>query len=621
MDLSPFLSQLPMWTTFAVIAAALVFYAMEWATIEVISLGAIVALMAEASLMPGAGFSPDQLVTGFANPALLTILALLVVGQGLIQTESLARLTEALANLWPKHPTRVVGLALLIAGATSSVVNNTPVVVVFMPVLAAVLMRRNLPASRYMMPLSFVTILGGMTTVLGSSTNLLAAGIARNAGIESVTFLSFAVPGLIMALAGGLYAFFVVPRILPDTNGPLGATRRSTQFITEIHLGPDHPLVGDQTVAGMFPKLTDMTVRAVKRGRHDFLPPFDEITLRPGDTLIIAATRDTLTEAIRNWNMLDDHAGAIGDDDDTDANFILCESLVPPGSRLVNNGVDQAGFMAQHAVLILGVERRSRMPRQLLSELRLEAGDILLIAGRPKALERMRGLQDLVVLEWSAAEVKPTGMTTRAWFIFGATILAIASGLIPTLAAAIGGAFAMIVTGCLNVRQAGRALDRRVIMLVGASIAMATAMEATGGAEAIAGAVVYLLNGQSPAVFMGGLFLVVAILTNFLSNNATAVLFTPVAIATAAKLGRRSAALRGHGHSGRKCVLRYPHRLSDQSSRDGRRPLPLPRLHHGRHTSGIGRLDRFLSCCAVVLWRLVDAMGGGALAGSWTCPK
>ena len=259
-----------MWITFAVIAAALMSYAMEWATIEVVSLGAIVALMAQATLFPSVGFSAEDLVTGFSNPALLTILSLLVIGQGLIQTESLARLTEALSKLWPKHPGRVIALALLIAGAISSVVNNTPVVVVFIPVLAAVLARRNLPSSRYMIPLSYVSILGGMTTILGSSTNLLAAGIARNAGVE-ISFLSFAVPGLVMAVIGGVYAFFIAPRLLPDNASTKAGTRRNTQFITEIHLGPDHPLIGDHSVAGMFPKLTNMTVRAVKRGRLDFV--------------------------------------------------------------------------------------------------------------------------------------------------------------------------------------------------------------------------------------------------------------------------------------------------------------------------------------------------------------
>lgn len=353
-----------MWLTFLVIAAAMLFYAAEWASLELVSLGALVALMAIALISPETGLSAEVLLSGFANPALITILALLVIGQGLIQTDALTQLTERLSQLWPRSPGRVVVLTLLIAAALSSVVNNTPVVVVFMPVLAAILARRKLPAARYMMGLSYITILGGSVTVLGSSTNLLAAGVARSAGVDSVTFFSFAVPGLAIAAIGGLYVLFVLPRLLRDrTDGERDPRGRNIQFITEIRLSPEHPLIGDHTVAGMFPKLTNMTVRAVIRGRQNFLPPFDDITLMVGDTLIIAATRDALTDALRAWNMLDHTSSVPHTDANGDNAVILCESLVPPGSRLVNTGIDQVGFLAQHGVLILGVERRSRMPR------------------------------------------------------------------------------------------------------------------------------------------------------------------------------------------------------------------------------------------------------------------
>lgn len=540
-DLIALIDSSAMWLTFLVIAVSMAFYATEWAPLEVVSLGALISLMALALMAPTSGIDADSLLNGFSNPALFTILALLVIGQGLIQTEALSGVTEKLSNLWPKYPVRVVLIALIAAGAISSIVNNTPVVVVFMPVLAAVLSKRQLSPARYMMPLSYITILGGMTTVLGSSTNLLAAGVARAAGVADVTFFSFAVPGLAMATVGGLYVLFVVPRIVKDNSvGKAGIRSRNTQFITEIRLSATHPLVGDHTVAGMFPKMTTMTVRAVRRGRQDFLPPFDDITLQPGDTLILAATRDALTEALHDWHMLDEASTVIEDqagDTNGDKGFTLCESLVPPGSRLVNNGIDQAGFLAQHGVLILGVERRSRMPRQPLSQIRLEAGDILLIAGKRHALERMRGLQDLVVLEWSASEIKPSGLAVRAWIIFALTVAAIASGMVPAAIASIGGAFAMIVAGCINIRQAGRAIDRKIVLLVGSSIAMATAMAATGGADYVANSTLSLLGTESPAVVMGGLFIVVAVITNFLSNNATAVLFTPVAIAAANKLG------------------------------------------------------------------------------------
>lgn len=530
-----------MWLTFAVIVGAMVLYATEWASIELVSLGALVVLMVLGLFVPVAGMNADTLLTGFSNSALITILALLVIGQALIQTEALGALTERLGNLWPKYPVRVVLLTLLIAGAASSVVNNTPIVVVFIPLLTAVIARRKLSPAKYMMSLSFVSILGGMTTLLGSSTNLLAAGVARSQGVENIGFFSFTVPGLALALAGLGYVLFVMPRIVPDNIEEVPGRRgRAMQFITEIHLTPGHPLIGETTVAGMFPNLTTMTVRAVKRGYTTFVPPFDDLTLKVGDTLIIAATREALTDALRSWRAFDDStamgAGG-GNGEGRDNSIVLCEALVPPGSRLVNNGVDQAGFLAQHGCLILGLERRSRMPRQSMSEIRLEAGDVLLIAGRSNSLERMRGLQDLVVLEWSASEVKPHGMALRAQLIFAITVATIATGLVPNVVAAVAGAFTMMATGCLNIRQAARAIDRKILLLVGSSIAMATAMQATGGAKFIADGAVMLLGNASPALFMSGMFLIVAVITSLLSNNATSVLFTPIAIAAAHRLG------------------------------------------------------------------------------------
>jgi len=527
-----------MWLTFMVIAGAMLFYVTEWAGIEVVSLGALVSLMLIATFLPGGGFDAEDLLTGFANPALITILALLVVGQGLIQTEALASLTYWLSNLWPKHPMAVVFLALIIAGAASAIVNNTPVVIVFIPVLISILAKRNLPASKFMMPLSFMTILGGMTTVLGSSTNLLAAGVARQHGIDSVTFFSFAIPGLIMALIGWLYVLFIAPLIIPDNSGENKTTKKSnTQFVSEIHLSFGHPLIGEKTIAGMFPNFTTMTVRAVQRGKQTFLPPFDDIILKSGDTLIIAATRDALTKLLREWKAFDDTDSISSGNKEGEKGVVLYEAMVPPTSRLVGYGVDQASFMAKHDILILGMERRSRMPREKMSEIRLEAGDILLVAGQPKSFENIRGLQDLIVIEWSGAEIKPKGHSLRAQIIFFLTIIAIATGLTSTVVPAIIGAFLMVAFGCLNIRQAARSIDRKIVMLVGSSLAMATAMQFTGGAEFIANGAISSLGTDSPVMVMSGLFIMVAIFTNFLSNNATAVLFTPIAIAAANSLG------------------------------------------------------------------------------------
>jgi len=530
-------NNLAMWLTFAVIILSMVFYTMEWAAIELVSLGAIVSLMLVGIILPDSKIEAANLLMGFSNPALITILALLVIGQGLIQTDAMASMVEYFGNLWPKKPIFVVIVLLIIAGAASSIVNNTPVVVVFIPVLASILKRRKIPSAKYMMPLSYITILGGMMTLLGSSTNLLAAGAASEAGVE-IGFFSFAVPGLAMALVGGIYVLVIAPLFVPDNQQDVPANpSRSTQFLTEIRLTPGHPLIGDKTVAGMFPNLTSFTVRSVRRRLEDFLPPFDDIVLRTGDTLIIAATRRALTDALKSWKVFDKTSESSSGTAEGDDTILLYEALVPPGSRLVNNAVDQAGFAAQHGCTILGIERRSRMPRQTLSQIRLEAGDVLLISGKSSAFIKLRGLQDLLVMEWSGSEVQPQGRALKARLIFLGTIAAIASGLFPMVVAAIGGAFFMIGGGCLNIRQAARAIDIKIVMLVASSIAMAFAMSISGGADFIAEIAINSFSGVSAGMFMSGLFLLVAVLTNFMSNNATAILFTPIAIAAAAKLG------------------------------------------------------------------------------------
>lgn len=530
---------LAMWASFAVIAIAIVLFATEVVSLEIVALGAIVLLMAVGLFAPGSGLEIETLLAGFSNPALLTILALLVIGQALFQTDALGGLTKTFERLWPRHPRRVIPIVLIIAGLASAFINNTPVVVMFIPLLTAVAARRKLPTPKMMMPLSFISILGGMTTLIGSSTNLLAAGIAIGAGVQGLDFFSFTVPGSIMAAVGGVYVLYIMPKLLPSAINADGqeVQQRNLQFISEIRLYEGHPLIGEKTVAGMFPKITTMTVRAVIRGYQRYLPPFDDIELRTGDVLILAATREKLTEALKQWRAFDNPIRPGSDEGTPDHGVVMCEALVQPGSRLINNGVDQRGFLAQHGCLILGVERRSRMPRESLSDIRLEAGDVLLIAGPADRINKMRGLQDIVVIEWSASELRPHRFALRAQLVFIATVAAIATGIVPVVFAAIAGAFGMLATGCLNVRQATRAIDRRIILLVGSAIAMSGALEATGGAQLLADWAIGGLGNVAPAMVMAIIFIVVAILTNVLSNNATAVLFTPIAISTAQSLG------------------------------------------------------------------------------------
>lgn len=540
-----------MWATFAVIGVAIVSYVTEKVALEITATGVVVLFLLLFQLFPYTDATgeplvgPDDLLAGFANPALLTVLALLVIGQGLFQTGALDSFAQRVSRLGRGRLALSLVVVLAMTAGLSAFMNNTPVVVLMLPVIAAIAMRGGMSASKVMIPLSYVSILGGMVTLIGSSTNLLVAGLSHDIGGPTIGFFDFAAIGTVLAALGLAYSIFVLPRLLPARASMLQEVggAKGKQFVAQIPVTEGHPLVGSTAVAGMFPALKGMTLIMVQRGEHPFLPPFEDVVLQPGDIVVVAATRSVLTEALKGSNsLLAADVGAEDDGPSPDANrgpqrITLAEAVIAPGSRFVGRTLEQSGLRAMTGCIAIGIQRHSRMIRMRMSDIRLEAGDVLLISGNEEQIEGLRLSRDVILLEWSAAEVPLTERAGLALAIFLAVVSASAAGILPISVASLTGAFAMVIVGCLNVRQAARAFDRRIYLLIGSSLAMAVPLEATGGAAFIADGVVDLFAGQSPAVLLSAMFLVIAVLTNFLSNNATAVLFTPIAIAAARQAG------------------------------------------------------------------------------------
>ena len=536
---------LHIWVTFAVILVAIVAYVSERVPMELTAAAVVAVLLVFFHVMPlnDAVGNPvlmtEDLLRGFANPALMTVLALLIIGQGLFQTGALDGVAAKVSTLGRGSGTLTVALVLAATCLLSGLLNNTPVVVLMLPVLGAVAAQAQIAPSKVMIPLSFVSILGGMTTLIGSSTNLLVAGQARASGLEPIGFFDFTVMGGMLAAIGFVYAITVLPALLPDRSSasPAAGTATGRQFIARIRIRFGHPLIGAEAVGGMFPALRGMTVLTVQRGSRQFFPPYDDIVLQPGDLVSLAATRAVMSETL-DWHVVQsdpvpDERGGEG----PDRTVLIAESVVAPGSRLIGRPVAASVLREMTDCAVLGVQRESRMIRMNLSDIRLEAGDVLLVAGSRSQVEGLRALHDVILLEWSAAEVPQTAYARRALAIFAGVVTLAATGVLPIAVAAIAGAMLMVPAGCLNVRQAARAFDRRIYLLVGSSLALATALDSTGGAALIAHSVVEAFSASSPAVLLSAMFLVIAILTNFLSNNATAVLFTPIAIQAALELG------------------------------------------------------------------------------------
>ncbi len=537
-----------MWATFLIIVVAITSFAADRVSVEITSIGTVVALLLLFQAMPlqmpdGAIIGAADLLAGFANPALMTVLALLVVGQGLYQTGTLEAMTRRFSARAASAPIRVIVVLLLATCALSAFLNNTPVVVIMLPILAAIASRATIAASRFMMPLSFVAILGGNLTLIGSSTNLMVSDVASGLGLEPFGFFDITTAGLPLVAVGLVYVLVVVPRLLPPRASLLEDMQASSggghQFVARIRLDTSHPLVGSTATAGLFPQLKGMTLLSIQRGGRNMLLPFDDVTLAPDDVLIVAATRQVLAEAMRGREQLISPDQLSEDDRDPGMrdHVMLAEAVVAPGSRLAGRTVDASGLAATTGCFVLGLQRKSRMARSRIANIRLEAGDVLLLGGSRDAIAGLRLNRDVILLEWSAAEIPITNRSGWAIGIFAATAALAATEVLPIVIAALGGALAMVLAGCLNTRQAARAIDRRIFLMIGAALAMATALEATGGAAFVAMQIVKATDGLSPVILLSAIFLTVAVFTNILSNNATAVLFTPVAVTAAFELG------------------------------------------------------------------------------------
>jgi len=539
---------LQMWATFGLIVIALALYTHEQVPMALTFLCVIAALLLLFHVFPLIGpegenlLDPKRILEGFANPALITLMALLVVGQALTRTGMLDRAANLALKAGGGSAWRSVVLTLAVVLITSGFLNNIPVVVIFIPIMQALADRLGRSASSLMIPLSYAAILGGMTTLIGSSTNLLVSSSLIELGLQQFGFFEFTVPGLVLAATGLCYVLVLAPRLMPEraATGELSAGGGGKQFIAEIGVADGSNIVGQESVGGFFPGLREMTVRTVRRAGQAFLPPFDELTIRPGDVVVVAATRGALTEALTSDPALLDPLARIGappEEAKPAQARVVAEVMVSPASRIIGQTVDQIGFRRLYNVAILGIQRRTRMLRAGPSEIRLEAGDVLLVQGEPDSISALRGNPDMILMEWSAADLPSPFHTRRAAAIFLGMVALAGSGVVPIVTAAVAAAAAMIATGCLTVRQAARAVDYTIIMMIGAALGLGVALEETGGASFLADTMIMALEGAGPVSILSAFFLLVSLLSNVLNTKACAVLFTPIGVEIAYGLG------------------------------------------------------------------------------------
>lgn len=554
-----------MWFVLLVTAIAVYFFAREKYPLEVTSVGILTALLLFGQIFP----VPDangrnlldayHLLSGFANPALLSVLALLVMGQAIIRTDSLRPLIQLFVKSGFLPAWLSIIFILLFVLCFSAFLNNTPLVILAIPIMQALAISAGMSESKIMMPLSFAAILGGMMTLVGSSTNLLVSSAMVELGYEPLTFFQFFVPGAILAAVGLMYVVLVLPFFMPNRKSLSQELRGGEkEFVAELDVAEDSVFVGMECVEGRFPLLPDLNIRLIQRQGHLILPPFEGYKIEVGDILIAAATRDALADVLSKYPgflLSEEEVKAIdekeqehnsageeekkADLEDTVADTrILAELMIPPASRFVDMTIDQVDFLRQFGTIVLGIQRRARVVRRRLGRIRLEPGDVLLVAGAQGEVNEMRQQNsDVIVLSGSKKELPIPKKAPIAGFIFLVTVILASTGVLSIAVASITGAVMLIATGCLNIRQATRAIDRKILLLVGAMLALGVALQATQGAQFIAELLLRVPFADQPLFMAALLFIIVAFCTNILSNNACAILFTPIAMNMAVNIG------------------------------------------------------------------------------------
>ena len=480
---------------------------------------------------------------GFGNEALIAICALMMVGKALETTGALQPLANVVGRAWSTKPVMAL-LTTLVAGAIlSAFMNNTPIVVLLMPILVGASLRSKFSVSGVMMPMGLATIVGGMSTTIGTSTNLLVVGISQDLGLKSFSMFEFMLPVVIVGGVAILFLWLVAPRLLPDRTPPLADTTPRI-FNAQLYV-KEGGFADGKTLSEVLAK-TDNNMRVDRIQRNDslFLAKLPSVKIQPGDRLFVKDTPDNLKhyEALLGttlYNVSDDEHPVDEDTPLQAAGQQLAEVVITRGSPLHLRTLTAARFSASYGLLPLALHRARAPSSQVTGDItmiRLRAGDVLLVQGSRENIEQLKDSGTMLVLD-GTTDLPHTQKAKRALAIMGAVILAAATGILPISVAAVAGLGAMLATGCLTWRDASGALSVPVIMIIVTSLALGRALMDTGMAAWLAESFVAATAALPPPMILSSFLLLMALLTNIVSNNAAAVIGTPISISIAQSLG------------------------------------------------------------------------------------
>ncbi|MFQ5876932.1 MAG: SLC13 family permease [Acidobacteriota bacterium] len=512
-------------------------FALELMANEVFALIVMVTLVV-CGILP-----VDRAFMGFANSAILMIAGIMILTGGIIHNGAADYIGRTIQRIAGNSERRTNAYLLGFVNVISAVINNVAATAMFIPVAEGLARRLRVNRSRYLLPIAFASMMGGMCTLFGTSTNVAVSGALRDHGLLPLGLFELTPLGVIVSIVGFLYLSLVAPRLLgrPPEKGPVDAYGIKG-FVFEVIVGEGSALVGKTIEQSRVGQTLGVNVLAIERGEQRIISPLGSDRILAGDLLLVEGARDAMPAIQATRGLEIKHLPALRRADLESDRVRLVEATISYNSPFIGKTLKELNFRHRFDLGVLAIHRRGEVVVDKVGRIRLRAGDVLLIHGQVEMFDRLGQEPTMLLLESVVLPKYNPRRAVRALLIFAAAVAAILLGWLDAPTAFLAGGALVMALKCLPPDEAGSYLNVRFLVMLAGMVSLGMAMESSGAARLLADAVVSLLPSGEPRLLLAVFFLLTALLTQALSNAAAALLILPIALhaAVAAAVDPRS---------------------------------------------------------------------------------